>query len=35
MSRNVWKWLGIAVAVAGIAALVSHLVRSKTRSVGG
>ena len=35
MSGKVWKWLGIAAAAAGIAALVAHLVRAKNRMPGG
>ncbi len=35
MSGKVWKWIGIAAAAAGIAALVTHLVRSKNRSSNG
>ena len=33
MERKIWKWLGIALAIGGLVALTSYVVRKKERPV--
>jgi hypothetical protein len=34
MERSVWKWIGIALAIGGLAALTAYVVHKKQRPTG-